>query len=67
MVREPFNLVIQTVGMQRFQNLDKACVQRPSPFLKQTPVGHLVRQGMLEGVDLFGKEAPSGKPLRRKF
>jgi len=32
-------------------------MQRTPPLLEQTTVGHLVRQGVLEGVGTFWKEA----------
>ena len=35
------------------------------PLLEQTPVGHLVRQGMLEGVFRLGEQAGLIQELRR--
>jgi hypothetical protein len=56
MVRQAFNLLSPPVGCERLNGLDQAPVQ-PSPSLQQqAAVCHLVRQGMLKGIDLLGEE-----------
>ena len=40
-------------------------MQRPPPFVEQAAVGHLVRQGVLEGVDTFWKEVRLVEQLGR--
>ncbi len=53
------------LGRERLEGLDDAGMQHPPPLLQQTAVGHLVGQGMLEGVDLVGEEARLIEELRR--
>jgi hypothetical protein len=57
MVRQAFDLLDPSLGGQRLESLDQACVQPPPPLLEQTPIGHFVGQGVLEGVFVVGKQA----------
>ena len=57
MVRQAFDLLGHPVPGERLQGLDNAGVQHPPPLLEQTAIGDLVRQGMLEGVFVLGKQA----------
>ena len=50
MVRQPFDLLGHLVPSTCLNNLDQARVQSPPPLLQEAAVGHLMRQGMLEGV-----------------
>jgi hypothetical protein len=50
-IRQAFDLLDQPVGTQLLDGLDNSRVQRASLFLEETPIGHLLREGMLEGVD----------------
>ena len=56
MVRQAFDLLGRPVPGERLQGLDDAGVQHPPPLLQETAVGHLVRQGVLEGVLTLGEE-----------
>ena len=53
---QPFHVVGHTVLIEPFDSGDDVAVERALPLLEQAPVGHLVRQGVHEGVRLFGKE-----------
>jgi hypothetical protein len=53
------------VGCQRLNGLDQARVQPPAPLQQEAAIGHLVRQGMLEGVFRLGEQAGLIKKLRR--
>ena len=57
MVGQPFDLLGQTVGIEPFDGFDDAGVQGPPPLLQETAVGHLVGEGVLEGVLELGEEA----------
>ena len=57
MLGQPFRLLGQTVGIEPFAGFDDAGVQGTSPLLQETAVGHLVGEGVLEGVFEFGEEA----------
>ena len=50
MVRQAFDLLGYPLGRERFEGLNKARVQHPSPLQQEAVVSHLVREGMLEGV-----------------
>jgi hypothetical protein len=65
MVGEAFDLVRHLVSRQRLEGLHDPRMQNPPPLLKQTPIGHLVGQGMLEGVDPLGKQTGLIEKLRR--
>ena len=56
MVRQPFDLLGHPVPGERLQGLDDAGMEHPPPLLQQAAVGHLVGQGVLEGVFALGKE-----------
>jgi len=55
MVRQAFDLLGHPVRREHLEDLDKAHVQPPPPLQQETAVGHLVRQGMLEGAFLLGE------------
>jgi hypothetical protein len=57
MMRQTFDLLGHPVPGECLEAFDNAGMQRPPPLLEQTPIGHLVRQGMLEGVFRLRKEA----------
>ena len=65
MVRQAVYLLSHSLGRERFDGLDQACMQHPPPLQQQAAVGHLVRQGMLEGVFLFWEQAGLVQKLRR--
>jgi hypothetical protein len=47
----------QPVGRQRLQGRHYAGVQYPPPLLEEATVGHLVGEGVLEGVLPLGEQA----------
>src|SRR5215468_5385241 len=55
MVGQALDLLIPR--LERFEGVYQACVQHTPPRLEQTPVGHLLREGVLEGVGNLGEEA----------
>jgi len=65
MVRQPFDLLGHPVPDERLKGLDDAGMQHPPPLLQETPVGHLVREGVLEGVGMFWEEAGLVEEFRR--
>ena len=65
MVRQAFDLLGHPLGRERLKGLDNARVQHPPPLQQETAVGHLVRQGMLEGVFRLGEQAGLIQELRR--
>jgi hypothetical protein len=56
MVCQAFDLLRDLLPDERFEGLDDAGVDHPPPLLEQTAVGHLVREGVFEGVLVVGKE-----------
>ena len=50
MVRQAVDLLGRPLGRECFKSLDDAPVQRSPPLQQEATVGHLVRQGVLEGV-----------------
>ena len=65
MVRQPFDLLGYPLPGERLQGLDDAGMQHPPPLVEQAAIGHLVGEGVLEGVDVLGKEARLVEELRR--
>ena len=65
MVRQAFNLFGHPLGSERLQGLHNLGMQRPPPLLQEATVGHLVGQGMLEGVLTFRKEPRLVEKLSR--
>ena len=65
MVRQPFDLLGHAVRRQRLESLDNTRMQHPPPLLEEAAVGHLVRQGVLEGIDALRKQARLVEKLRR--
>ena len=65
MVGQAFDLLGHPVPSERLQRLDDAGMQRPPPLLEETAVGHLMGQGVLEGVLAFGEEARLVEKLGR--
>ena len=64
-MRQALDLFGQVVGSECFESLDDARMQQAPSLLEQTAVGHLVRQGVLEGVRLVRKEARLVEELGR--
>jgi hypothetical protein len=54
---EDFDLLGQPVSGECFERLHDAGMEGAPPFLKQAAVGHLVRQGVFEGVFPLRKQA----------
>ena len=54
-MRQAFDLLGHPVPGERLEGLDNAGMQHPTPLLQETAVGHLVREGVLEGVLALGK------------
>src|SRR5262249_51976783 len=50
---------------ERFQGLDDAGVQHPSPLLEETVISHLVRQGVREGEVALGEQPRLVQELSR--
>ena len=48
MVGSPFDLLGDPVSGECFEGLDDACMQGPPSVLWETPVGHVVGEGMLD-------------------
>ena len=59
MVGQAFDLLGQPVPGERLEGLDDAGMERPPPLLQETAVGHLVGEGVLEGVFRSGKRRVS--------
>ena len=53
----PFDLFGQSVRIQCLDGLDDAHMEAPPPLLQEASVGHLVGQGVLEGVGEFREKA----------
>src|SRR5262252_446443 len=65
MMRQAFDLLGQSVGVERFHGVHDAGMQYPAPLLEQTAVGDLMREGVLEGVLALGKEPRLVEKLSR--
>src|SRR5262245_26167135 len=65
MVRQPVDLLSYVASSKRFESLHDAGVEHTSPLLEQPPIGHLVRQGVLEGVGMVWEEARLVEKLGR--
>ena len=57
MVCQPFHLVGKPVGIVLFDGRHNAAMEEALPLAQQPPVGHLVRQGVLEGIDALREQA----------
>src|SRR5215475_14211588 len=57
MMGQPCHLLGQPVGIEPFAGCDDAGVQGMAPLQQETTVGHLVGEGVLEGVVELGEEA----------
>ena len=64
-VRQAFDLLSPPLGRQRLKGLDNARVQEAPPLQQEAVVGHLVREGMLEGIDPLGDKARLVEELGR--
>ena len=53
---QPLDLLGQALGVEPLDGLDDPGVERAPPVLEQAVVGHLVREGVLEGVLEVGHE-----------
>ena len=58
-------MLSRPLGRQRLKGLDNARVQEAPPLQQEAVVGHLVREGMLEGIDLLGDKARLVEELGR--
>src|SRR2546428_8418115 len=56
MVRQPFDLLSYPVPGERFESLHDAGMEPVPSLLQQAAVGYLMREGVLEGVGMVGKE-----------
>jgi hypothetical protein len=65
MVRQAFDRLGHPLGRQRLESFDNACMQHPPSLLQEAPVGHLVRQGVREGVVRVGEQPGLIQELRR--
>ena len=65
MLRQPFHLVVQSVPCQDLQRLNNMRVQHAPPLVQQTLIGHLMGEGVLEGVGALRKQARLIEKLRR--
>ena len=57
MVCQALNLFGHPVSGELFQGLDDARMEHPPPLLQEATVGHLVGQGMFEGIVEPGRDA----------
>ena len=57
MVRQALDLFGQAVRREAFEGLYDVGMEYTPSLLKQTAIGHLVRQGVLEGVGAFWEQA----------
>ena len=57
MMGQAFDLLGHPVPGERLEGCDDAGMQHPPPLLEHTAIGDLVREGMLEGVLVVGKQA----------
>jgi hypothetical protein len=57
MVRQAFDLLGHPVGRERLESPDNTRMQHPPRLQQEAAVGHLVGQGMLEGVFRLGEQA----------
>jgi hypothetical protein len=57
MLGQPLCLLGQTVGIEPFAGRDDAGMESTSSLQQETAVGHLVGEGVLEGVFELGEEA----------
>ena len=53
---QPFDVLGQPVGIEPLDGRHDLTMESAPPILEQTPVGHIVGEGMLEGVLKIGKE-----------
>ena len=56
-MRQPFYLVGKPVGIALFDGRDDAGMEQALPLAQQPPIGHLMRQGVLEGIDALREQA----------
>src|SRR5262249_50070353 len=64
-VRELLDLGSQAVGIERLDGLYDTCMERAPSFLEQAPIGHFLRERVLEGVGELWKEARLIEEFRR--
>jgi hypothetical protein len=63
-VGQPVDLLGHPLPGERLHGLDNQGMQRPPSLQQETPIGHLMRQGVLEGVFQLGEEARLVEELR---
>src|SRR5262247_4004201 len=64
-MRQAFDVLREPLRVQRLDRLDDASVQSSPPVLEDAPVGHLVRERMLEGVFKVREDARLVEELGR--
>src|SRR5436309_14122619 len=57
MMSQPFDLLSHPLPGEHLEGLDDAGMEHPTPLLQETAIGHLMSQGVLEGVFALGKES----------
>src|SRR5712691_7543900 len=57
MVRQALDLLSHPIPHERFDGVDDAGMERSPPLQQKAAIGHLVGEGMLEGILVLGKEA----------
>ena len=65
MVGQAFHLLGHPVAGEGLEGLDNSAMQRAPPLLEQRFVGHLLGEGMLEGIFDLGKETRLVEELGR--
>ena len=65
MVGEPFNVLAQPVLIEAFDGADDPGIEVAAPVVEEAPVGHLMRERVLEGVLEVGEQARLVKKLGR--
>ena len=64
MVGKPVDVLGQPVGIEPLDGLHDPAMEGAPPVLEQTAIGHVVGQGMLEGVLEVGENAGLVEELR---
>ena len=65
MVRQSIDLLDEPLRRQPFEGCHNAGMERAPPLLEDTPIGHFVRQGVLEGVFQVREQARFVEELGR--
>ena len=62
---QPFDLRGHPVSGESLEGLDDVGMELPPPLQQEAAVGHLLGEGVLEGVGVLGKEPRLVEKLRR--